>query len=139
MPDAISPDQTPVYSFMGSTPAEIPLEIARIHQQEAKQLLDRAEEARAEGREEEANLLVHLANARWDTADEFERVAKGEASDPIVAEILDWQEDLAENFVPHQSTYVAPDDGPPPELPKKPKTLSGMFLGFLAWVGGWFA
>ncbi len=139
MPDSSSKDQPPVFTFQGSTPAEVPLEIARIHLVEAKQLLERAEEAEAADRLEEAKLLKHVAASRKQTADEFEKVARGEASDPIVAEILDWQEDIAGNYVPYQSTYVAPDDGPPVELPKKPKTPTDIFLGFLAWVGGWFA
>ncbi len=139
MPDDSSQDQPPVYTFQGSTPAEVPLEIARIHHQEAKQLLNSAQDSLAAGRQEEANLLMHLAASRKQTADEFEKVARGEASDPIVTEILDWQEDIAVNYVPYQSTYVAPDDGPPVEVPKKPKTPTDIFLGFLAWVGGWFA
>jgi len=139
MPDEAPPEQTPVYTFQGNTPAEVPLEIARIHHLEAKQLFERAQEAEVADRPEEAKLLKHLAAARKETAVEFEKVAKGEASDPIVTEILDWQEDIAENYVPYQSTYVAPDDGPPPVLPPKPKTLTGILLNFVAWVGGWFA
>jgi hypothetical protein len=132
-------EQEPVFTYQGSTPEEVPLEIARIHHHEAQQLFDRAFEAEVEGRVEEARLLTDLATAREATAVDFERVAHGESKDPIVEEILDWQEDIAEHFVPYQSSYVPPPEEPKPEEPKKRKTPSEVLLGFVAWVGGLIA
>jgi len=104
MSDNHLPDQTPAYTFQGSSPAEEFLEIARIHHKEAKQMFESADTAKAEGREEEARLLTDLAIARRERAEEFERAARGEGSDPIVTEILDWQKELSEGYIPYTST-----------------------------------
>jgi hypothetical protein len=88
-------DSEPAYSFQGSSPAESYLEIARMHHKESKQLFDRANAAVAEGRQEEANLLIDLGISRRERAEEFEKAARGECGDPIVDEI---QTGLEENF-----------------------------------------
>jgi len=100
MPDNNPQDQSPVYSSQGNLAAKEFLDIARIHQREAKQLFEGAQQAQAEDRQEEAKLLTDLAIARRERAEEFERVAKGEGSDPIVTEILDYQDDMCKNYTP---------------------------------------
>ena len=99
-------DLKPSYTFIGTSPAAEHLECARIHVREAKQMEDSAKTAEAEGRVEEAKLLRDLANSRRQTALEFEKAARGEGSDPIVADILSDQEDIHKNYVPHQSHYA---------------------------------
>jgi hypothetical protein len=136
MPGDNFQDQEPVYSFQGSSPADELLEIARIHRREAKQLFDNAHAAQAEGREEEARLLMDLAVARRERADEFERAARGEGSDPVVTEILDWQEDLCADYVPPTSNYT-PADGELPEgwLEEYSPPKRGRIARAVAWVG----
>jgi hypothetical protein len=136
MSDKNVQNQEPVYSFQGSSPADELLEIARIHHREAKQLFDSAYAAQAEGREEEARLLMDLAIARRERAEEFERAAKGEGSDPVVTEILDWQEDLREEYTPYTSTYT-PADGELPEgwLEEFKPPKRGRIARAVAWVG----
>ncbi|MGA3082383.1 MAG: hypothetical protein ABSD44_13600 [Terracidiphilus sp.] len=146
MDDAAAPDdparvddpakvEPPAYHYLEDLPGGGLVDVANIHHREAKQLFVGAEAAKAEGREEEANLLLDLAIAREETAKEFDKAAKGEIGDPVVAEILDWQEDLSENYVPFTSDYVAPvDDTPPP--PPKELTLKDKCLNWVAWVGG---
>jgi hypothetical protein len=99
-------DLKPSYTFIGTSPAAEHLEVARIHYREAKQMEDNAQIAEAEGRLEEAKLLKDLAKSRRETAQEFERAARGEGGDPIVTDILSDQEDMNKNFVPHESKYV---------------------------------
>jgi hypothetical protein len=140
MSDVAVKPQGRVYSFLGESPGEKLLDVARIHHREAKQLFEGAETAKAEGREEEAKLLYDLAVAREATATEFEKAAKGEVGDPIVAEILDWQEDINKNYSPFTSDYVPPEDDAPAEPPApEPFSLSKSFLRGVAWVGSWFA
>jgi hypothetical protein len=125
------------YVFKARSPAEDCLEIAKIHHREAKQLFDNASRAEAEGRLEEAKLLKDLAVARDATAFEFELAAQGETSDPIVAEILDWQEDLSGGYVPYKPTFVTGDEAAPEQLVeelKQPKP--GPIARAVAWVGG---
>jgi hypothetical protein len=100
MPDDKLQNELPDFSFQGSAQAKEFLEIANIHHREANKLFDGALAAQAEDRQSEANLLTELAIARRHTAEEFERAARGEGSDPIVAEILDWQEDLTKVMSP---------------------------------------
>jgi hypothetical protein len=88
------------YASQGSSPTEELREIARIHHREAKELLEHSHQAKAEGREEEAKLLMDLWVAREERAMEFDKAARGEGGDPIVNEILDWQEDLCELLYP---------------------------------------
>jgi hypothetical protein len=132
-------NQEPVYSFQGSSPADELLEIAHIHHREAKQLFESAFAARAEDREEEARLLMDLAIARRERAEEFERAARGEGSDPVVTEILDWQEELSEEYTPYTSTYT-PADGELPKgwLEEYKQPHHGLIARAVAWVGSWF-
>jgi hypothetical protein len=140
MPDDNLRNQTPVYTFQGSSPAEALLEIARIHFKEAKQLFDNANAAVAEDRQEEANLLIDLGIARRERAEEFERAARGEGGDPIVTEILDWQKEICESYVPYSSTYVPSEITSPLPVPEPPKmTLSRRLVNAVAWVGSWIA
>lgn len=131
-------DQSPAYSFLGSSPTEELLEIARIHRKEANKLFERAEEAHAEDRQEEAKLLMDLAIARRERADEFEKAARDETIDPIVAEILDNEENMSKNYTPYTPTYSAPDGALPPGWfeEMKPPPL-GRIARAVAWFGSW--
>ena len=140
MPDETKKYEQSDYIFKARSAAEDCLEIAKIHHHEAKQLFDNASRAEAEGRLEEAKLLTDLAVAREATAVEFESTARGESSDPIVAEILDWQEDLKEGYVPYKPTFVTGDEAAPEHLTeelKQPKP--GPIARAVAWVGGLIA
>jgi hypothetical protein len=110
MPDDDFLDQRevkPSYTFIGTSPGDELLEVARIHRREAKQLQDSAHVAEAEGRQQEAKLLLDIAKERQDRAEEFERAARGETKDPCVTEILSDQEETIKGYVPHESKYVA--------------------------------
>jgi hypothetical protein len=96
----------PSYTFIGTSPGDELIEVARIHRREAKQMLDNAATAQAEGREQEAKLLRDIAKERLDRAEEFEKAARGETSDPVVTEILSDQEETTKNYVPHSSDYA---------------------------------
>jgi hypothetical protein len=138
-PEASQPQKPkgPTYSFQGSSPAESYLDIARIHHKEAKQLLEAAQAAQAEDRREEAKLLFDVAASRKATAEAFERAARGETGDPIVAEILDSQEENREPFVPYAPQFLSEEELIPPEVPVvKDLSLKGRLLSGLAWVGG---
>ncbi|MGO9777208.1 MAG: hypothetical protein ACLPM3_11545 [Terracidiphilus sp.] len=137
MPDDKLQNQPPGLSIQGSAQAEEFLEIAKIHHREANKLFEGAAAAQAEDRQSEAKLLTELAVARRNTAVEFERAARGEGSDPIVAEILDWQEGLNEGYVPYAPTFVTGDEPVPEQLIeelKKPEP--GLIARAVAWVGG---
>jgi hypothetical protein len=137
MVDDNTQNQIPGYSFQGSSQTDEFLEIARIHHKEAKQLLESAQVALAEGRQEEAKLLLDLGVARRNTAEEFEKAAKGEGNDPIVTEILDWQKDLCEGYTPYTSTYVPPDDKLPDGwLQELQPPKLGRIARAVAWIGG---
>jgi hypothetical protein len=133
-------NQAPAYSFIGSSPNEELLIVARIHHKEAKQLFERAQEAQAEGRLEEAKLLMDLGIARRDKADELEKAAREEIDDPIVAELLENEASMCKNYIPYTPTYAAPDE----ELPQswkdelKPRPL-GPIARAVAWIGSWIA
>jgi len=109
--------RAPVYTFQGRSSAEEYLEVARIYHKEAKQLFARAQEALAEDRQEEAKLLIHLATAQRDRADEFEKAAREEGRDPIVTELLNNEKSMRKNYTPYTPTYIAPDA----DLPKAGK------------------
>jgi hypothetical protein len=100
-------DLKPSYTFIGTSPGDELLEVARIHRREVKQLMDSAYAAQAEGREQEAKLLFDIAKERQDRAEEFESAARGEIKDPCVTEILSDQEETTRNYVPHESDYTA--------------------------------
>jgi acyl-CoA reductase-like NAD-dependent aldehyde dehydrogenase len=121
MPDVNPKDNQPVYTFQGDSPADELHEIARIHYKEAKELLERANQSLAEDRQEEAKLLLDLAKSRRERADEFEKAARGEGGDPIVAEILDSQEDNCPGFTGYTPSFMTPEELLPVELPPKPK------------------
>jgi len=133
-------DRTSAYSFQGRSSSEELLEIARLYQKEAKQLLERAQEALAEDRQEEAKLLKDLAIAQRERADEFEKAAREEGGDPIVAEILRHQQSQRKDHASYTPTYSAPEE----ELPQswidemKPPPL-GPIARAVAWIGSWIA
>jgi hypothetical protein len=127
----------PAYSFQGSSPADSFLDIARIHHREAKQLLERAQQAQAEDRQEEARLLMDLYADRVKTAEEFESAARGEAGDPIVTGILDSLEENREPFVPYAPTFLSEEQLIPDAVPVvKDLSLKGRILSAVGWVGG---
>jgi acyl-CoA reductase-like NAD-dependent aldehyde dehydrogenase len=133
-------DQTPAYTFQGSSPSDELLEVARLYQKEAKQLLARAQEALAEDRQEEARLLTDLAIARRERADDFEKAARDEGRDPIVAEILNSQQSQRNNY----SSYTQPIPRQRKSSPQswleemKPPPL-GRIARAVAWIGSWIA
>lgn len=128
------------YVFQASSPAEDCINIAKIHHREANQLFVGAAQAEAEGRAEEAKLLLDLAVAREGTALEFEKAAKGETGNPIVTEILDWQEDLCNYYVPHTTTFVTGDEPLPEQLLEELKPPEhGRLARAVAWVGSWIS
>jgi len=96
----------PSYTFIGTSPGDELLDVARIHRREVKQLLDSADASEAEGREQEARLLRAIAKERLDRAEEFEKAARGETKDPVVTEILSDQEETIKGYVPHSSDYA---------------------------------
>ncbi|MGA3159813.1 MAG: hypothetical protein ABSC77_01250 [Terracidiphilus sp.] len=138
MPDNSPQDQPAAYTFLGSSPADELLEIAQLYHREAKHLLARAHEAQAEDRQEEAKLLTDLAISKRDQAEEFERAARGEGSDPIVNDILKSEQSLRTNFTPFTSTYSSPEGDIPPEWIEemKPRKL-GPIARAVAWIGSW--
>jgi len=128
------------YTFQARSATEDCLGVANIHRREAKQLHEGAQTAEAEGRFEEAHLLKDLAVAREATAVEFEKAAWGESKDPIVEEILDWQEDICSSYVPYQPTFVTGNEPAPPQLVEELYQPPPGPLGrCVAWVGHWFA
>lgn len=130
----------PEYTHQVNSAADDCLAVARIHHHEAKQLFEGAQQAEAEGRREEARLLQDLAVAREATAVEFEKTARGEAKDPIVGEILDWQEDITSTYVPYKPTFVTGDEPAPPELVEELyQPPPGPLTRFVVWIGHWFA
>jgi hypothetical protein len=76
------------------------LEIARIHNREARKLLERAQAAHASDQRHEAMLLTDLSIAQRERAEQYEKAARGEGQDPIVAEILDGLKRLRSSFIP---------------------------------------
>jgi acyl-CoA reductase-like NAD-dependent aldehyde dehydrogenase len=133
-------NQAPGYTFQGRSSADEYREVARIHYKEAKQLFENAQKALAEDRQEEARLLTDLGIARRERADEFERAARQEGGDPIVAELLDSEEFMCKNYTPNTPIYIAPEA----ELPQswkdelKPRPL-GLIARAVAWIGSWIA
>jgi hypothetical protein len=111
-------DEPPVYTFLSEEPAEVFNELADMHHREAKQLLERAHEAEAEGRQEEAKLLMDVSAFRQERAEELERTARGEVEDPSVVEVLDGQQDILNHYTPHTYTFVSPDELPPATVPE---------------------
>lgn len=106
---AQSQEEAPGYTFLGEEPAGVFHELAEMHHREAKQLLERAHESEAEGREEEAKLLMDVSATREQRAAELEMAARGEAEDPSVIEVLDGQEDILKSYTPNTMTFFKED------------------------------
>lgn len=111
-------DQTPVYTFLDSSPAEVYRELADMHHREAQQLLEHAREAEAEGRREEAKLLMDVSVFREERAEALEKTASGEGDDPSVTEVLDSQEDILKTYTPNTMTFFKEDELPPATVPE---------------------
>jgi acyl-CoA reductase-like NAD-dependent aldehyde dehydrogenase len=128
------------YSFLGTSPAEELLIVARIHHKEAKQLYEHAQEALAEGRQEEAKLLMDLWAERRDMAEELDKAAREEVGDPIVAGLLESEDIMCKNYTPNSPTYTAPETDLPQSWKDemKPRPL-GPIARALAWIGSWVA
>jgi len=138
MPEDNPQDQKPVFTYAGNSPVEEFLEVANIYPKEAKQLFERAEQALAEDRQEEARLLTDIANSRREKAEEFEKAAKENSDDPIVADILRYQQELRDNYIPHTPTYTAPEDDLPANwLEEYKRPPLGRFARIVAWFGSW--
>ena len=138
MPDDNPQNQPQAYTFLGSSPGDELLEIAQLYHREAKHLLLRANEAQAEDRQEEARLLTDLAIAKREQAEEFEKAARGEGGDPIVADILKSEQTQRTNYTPFTSTYTATEGEIPPAWIEdmKPHRL-GPIARAVAWIGSW--
>jgi hypothetical protein len=132
-------DQTPGYTFQGRSQVDEQLEVARLYHKEAKQLLDSAQQAQAEDRQEEARLLTDLAIARRERAEEFEKAARGECSDPIVAEILNNQQIQRKNNTSSTPTYTAPVEDIPGWVKDMKRSPLGPIARAVAWIGSWIA
>lgn len=136
MPDDNPQDQTPAYTFQGRSQTDELLDLANLYHKEAKQLFVRAQESLAQDRQEEARLLTDLAKAQQERANEFEKAARGESGDPLVAEItnnLQIQRNIDTSSTP---TYTAPVEDIPSWVTEiKPHEL-GPIARFLAWIGG---
>jgi hypothetical protein len=140
MPDYNPQDRMLTHPFKGITTVEECRNVARIHHREANQLFEGAQQAQVEGRREEARLLTDLAIARRATAEEFEKVARGEVGDPIVAEIREFEPEMFKNFTPNTPTYIAPDEELPPEWYEEMKRpLLGPIARAMAWIGSWIS
>ncbi len=140
MPDNSPQDQPPAYTFLGRSPAGEFLEIAQLYHKEAKNLLARAHEAEADDRQEEARLLTDLAIAKREQAEEYEKAARGEGNDPIVAGILKSEQTQRTNYTPFTSTYSTGGEDVPPEwvVEMMPRRL-GPIARAVAWIGSWIA
>jgi len=133
-----SQDKTPTYTFQDSSPADQFLEMARIHRLEAKQLFKNADKADAEGLQEEAKLLMDLAIARRERAEEFERAARGECGDPVVSEINDGLDETRMNYVPYAPSVMTEEELRFTEVPEDLKRPPlGRIARALAWIGSW--
>lgn len=89
--------------------------IARIHFREAEKLLGRAHAAQAEDRRHEAMLLTDLSILQRRRAEQYVRAARGEASDPIVTEILEGLQERRNNFIPLPGQTMQDDSKLPQE------------------------
>jgi hypothetical protein len=140
MPEDNPQKQKSVYTYAGNSPVEEYLEVANIYNKEAKQLFERAQQALAEDRQEEARLLTDIAISRREKAEEFEKAAKEKSNDPIVAEILSYQQEILDSYIPHTPTYTAPEDDLPANwLEEYKRPPLGRFARFVAWFGSLFS
>jgi hypothetical protein len=53
---------------------------------------------------------MDLSAARKQRAEEFDRAARGEGGDPIVTEILDWQQDMRKTHTPHMMEFLTKEE-----------------------------
>jgi len=104
------------------------IEIARIHNREAKKLLERAQAAHAIDQRHEAMLLTDLSIAQRERAEQYEKAARGEGQDPIVAEILEGLNRLRSSFTP------APGQLPGQLLGLSEYSPGGRFTRAAAWL-----
>ena len=140
MPDDNSQNQPPAFTFLGKSPDGEFLDIAQLYHKEAKNLLVRANEAQAADRHEEARLLTDLAISKREQAEEFEKAARGEGNDPIVAGILQSEQTRRTNFTPFTSTYPTTEEDIAPDWidDAKPRRLHPIVRA-VAWIGSWIA
>jgi hypothetical protein len=110
-------DGPPSYTFLTEEPAEEYRILAEMHRKEAKQLLERAQEAEAEGRQEEAKLLIDVSASRQERAGDLDKTARGEADDPSVTEAIDGQLEVLSTYTPHSMAFFKEDELPPATLP----------------------
>jgi len=140
MPQDNPRDKKSIYTYAGNSQVEEYLEVASIYNKEAKQLFERAQQALAEDRQEEARLLTDIAISRREKAEEYEKAAKENSDDPIVTEILGYQQELRDNYIPHTPTYTAPEDDLPQDWLKEYKRPPlGRFARLVAWFGSWIS
>jgi acyl-CoA reductase-like NAD-dependent aldehyde dehydrogenase len=140
MPDNNPQNKMLSHPFEGITTVEECLNVAHIHHREADQLFEGAQQALAEDRQEEARLLTDLAVARRARGEEFERAARGEIGDPIVAEIREFEPEMIKNYTPNTPTYSAPEVDLPPEwLAEMKRPPLGPIARAMAWIGSWIS
>jgi hypothetical protein len=140
MPDENPQNQPPAFTFLGKSPDGEFLDIAQLYHKEAKNLLVRANEAQAADRHEEARLLTDLAISKREQAEEFEKAARGEGNDPIVADILQSEQTRRTNYTPFTSDYPATEEDIAPDWidDAKPRRLHPLVRA-VAWIGSWIA
>lgn len=139
MSDESYKEGDPGYTFLGSSPAEKFLELAGLHRKEAGQLRDRAREEEAEGRMQEAKLMLDVAAVREQRALELEQAARGESGDPSVTEVLKGEKEVLEAYVPPTLSFIRPEDLPPPTVPEHMRPLPpGNIDRAWAWMKGRF-
>ena len=134
-----SQEEAAGYTFLGEEPASVFHELAEMHHREAKQLLERAHESEAEGRAEEAKLLIDVSAVREQRAAELEMAARGEAEDPSVIEVLDGQEDILKAYTPNTMTFFKEDELPPATVPEHMRPIPpGRLAKAMAKVSNWW-
>jgi hypothetical protein len=122
-----SPTRTVVGHFRSRSLVDEYRDIARIHFREARKLYETAIASQAEDMMHEVHLLMDLAIARHDKAMLYEKLARGEGHDPIVAEILDSQQEQRENFILAEGQVAG-------RIDEHDNSLTGRYERALAWV-----
>ena len=84
-------------------------------------------------------MLTDLAIAKREKAEEFEKAARGEGNDPIVADILKSEQTQRTNYTPFTSTYTAAEEDIPPWVEEMKPHRLGPIARAVAWIGSWFA
>jgi hypothetical protein len=132
-------EEAPVYTFIGEQTSDVFHELAEMHHREAQQLLERANASEAEGREEEARLLLDVSLTREQRARELEMAARGEVEDPSVIEVLDGQEDILKTYTPNTMTFFKEDELPPATVPEHMRPIPpGRIAKAVAKVSNWW-